>query len=487
VPPEVIRPFAKTFDTKVYALVRTLVGMEGDARFHLGTHSGDIAKRRMHLPARLGGFGLASAVDTSSGAYIASLHLTGHLLLPLLRGPFNPAVDGAAVLPSLQAALDGGALKGLVNPLVTGITCASVFDNPQPDPDQPPPPTQRLIAAERSVMELQSLTELLDSQSRAELISGGGEGAAYLYGNPAVYAFRMNDGLFKVLVLHRLGFPVCDPLPVGCPLCNKPYITLNEAGSHVHSCMQGGPGGAKGHRAASHNIVLTGLIHAMQYVDRSCGVRREPWLRELPGWAPRVADLPPSKSRGDILWVLALLQKQLVGDVVRAHPQVSSIPACATTAGAAAAAAHEKKIVKYSARWNFPAEEFVPLAIETGGRMHPEFRAFLRRFVLYVVGAAESYSDLTKEERANYTKKIKYLITSVSAANAKATARSLLLIREACARAARVPVGAAAPTQLVTQVAAGASGAAASSGGGEGAAAAPGAPAGAGALLAAAH
>ena len=136
-----------------------------------------------------------------------------------------------------------------------------------------------------------------------------------------------------------------------------------------------------------------------------------------------------------------------------------------------AAVAYAKKITKYNARWSFPKEEFVPLAIETGGRMHPEFRAFLRRFVLYAVGNAECYDDLTKDERARYTKKIKYLITSISAANAKATARSLLLIREACARAARVPVGAAAPsTQLATQVVAGASGgAAASSGGGAGA------------------
>ena len=165
--------------------------------------------------------------------------------------------------------------------------------------------------------------------------------------------------------------------------------------------------------------------------------------------------------RADIYWLHAYSQKHSIGDLVMRHPQATDAAApCASKPGTAAEEAYAGKLAKYQSRWRFPADEFVPLAMETGGRLHPEFRHFLRRFAFVALGSADKYSELTKEERAKYSANIRHLLTSVSVAAARTTGLSLLYIKDACA-AVRVPgAGVAEPTQEATQAASGASGSA---------------------------
>ena len=56
----------------------------------------------------------------------------------------------------------------------------------------------------------------------------------------------------------------------------------------------------------------------------------------------------------------------------------------ANQVGLAADEAKKRKIAKYGARWSFPAAQgmsLVILAIETGGRMHPDFKLWLKTYL----------------------------------------------------------------------------------------------------------
>ena len=186
------------------------------------------------------------------------------------------------------------------------------------------------------------------------------------------------------------------------------------------------------------------------------------------------------------------IDRQVIADLVVTHPRAGTHPEHAFTAGSAAADAHAQKLAKYESRWSFPSHEFVPLAMETGGRLHPDFRGFLRTYVLYAVGHTDDYSKLKKEERADYSKHMRRLLTSISVAAAIASGMALLYIKDACAAVKAPPGYIAAPTQLATQVAgSGATGPAPSSNGSSSQAAAvaggEGAPAGAPAPAAAAN
>ena len=162
----------------------------------------------------------------------------------------------------------------------------------------------------------------------------------------------------------------------------------------------------------------------------------------------------------DIMMVQCVAESQ--GDLVIYHPQAADAEApCAVKPGVAADDAYKNKLAKYKGLWLIPNGEFVPLAMETGGRMHPEFREFLRRYAMVKAGV-DKYSEMTKEQRATSSANIRYLLTSISVAAARATGLSLLCIKDAC-EAVRVPGGSGAPpTQLATQGAsqAGSSGAA---------------------------
>jgi hypothetical protein len=249
----------------------------------------------------------------------------------------------------------------------------------------------------------------------------------------------------KVQLKRRMGIPVCHVLADGrCPLCGKANAHTSPTGGHAFVCGEPGHGGARGMRATRHTSVLNVLYAAMlDRVDRAgLEVVREPHLQHQLGWEPREPMPPNSSPRADIAGESRLSDWRLVGDLVIIHPQVSSAASggadCAKVAGRAARCAYEKKLEKYQRYWSFPKEEFTPLAIETGGRMDPAFREFLTRCVIRALGA-EKYSELESEARAVYGDTIKYLLTSISVALARAAGLSLLHLSEACARERNKP------------------------------------------------
>ena len=100
--------------------------------------------------------------------------------------------------------------------------------------------------------------------------------------------------------------------------------------------------------------------------------------------------------------------------------------------------------------------------METGGRFHPEFSDLMRRFVADVVGHGVEYKDWSEEQRAEYSRHLQSLITSVSVAVTKSTSLAILHLANACRkRQAKPPANIAAPA-----AAPGAAAAAAAVGGG---------------------
>ena len=279
------------------------------------------------------------------------------------------------------------------------------------------------------------LAALEDPQSKAEFLSRGDQGAAYLTANPKFYDHRIEDSVMIAAVKLRLGIGVCPCPQPGCPLCKKTDPTIiTPQGSHVFSCMEAGKGGARGLRTSRHGIVLDALHRGLMQVARATDIKlqiiREPLLKRLVGWTPKAAATDAENARGDLSLTMPG-DTPRVFDLVITHPIADKLPSAALTAGAAAAAAHTGKITKYTNSWTFDPDDFRPLAMETGGRMHPSFVEDLRSVAQYLT-APGPYKEWSAQEKAAYALKIRTLITTVSVAVTRATSLAVLRLANAC-------------------------------------------------------
>ncbi len=99
--------------------------------------------------------------------------------------------------------------------------------------------------------------------------------------------------------------------------------------------------------------------------------------------------------------------------------------------------------MEYSNRWNLKGSNvrFLPFALETGGRMHPDALAFLKDCVRKYV-SANKREEWTAEERRLYASKLSDLLMSVGVSVARGRAVSLLYMAR---RANALLAGHAAP------------------------------------------
>ena len=82
----------------------------------------------------------------------------------------------------------------------------------------------------------------------------------------------------------------------------------------------------------------------------------------------------------------------------------------------------------YSRRFIVPPGTFYPLAVETGGRFHPEARAFLSKFAAYCINKPKA--DFNADDRLRYATILQELLDTLSVAVAKSTAKTLLSSRK---------------------------------------------------------
>ena len=142
-----------------------------------------------------------------------------------------------------------------------------------------------------------------------------------------------------------------------------------------------------GFKSIQHNEFLKVLaVQLRAYARRAAGevvVKVEPQLVAHNGPVV-VNNLPPKLDRADLL-IENLDGSKVFCDLTISAPFTNGLlNQAAAQAGLAADEAKKRKIIKYGARWSFPAAlgmSLQILAMETGGRMHPEFKLWLQTYL----------------------------------------------------------------------------------------------------------
>jgi hypothetical protein len=290
------------------------------------------------------------------------------------------------------------------------------------------------------------LDRIGDPQAKAVFLSGQEEGGLFLLANAArVRPLGLDNAQMLVAVKARLGIAVLAATqPVPCPHC--PPHTINPDGGHVFGCKEAGQGGARALRSIRHKGVLTQLAAQLGRVARGAvpaKVTTEPPLRRE--WARHPGAPPPrtrrghngqeivADERGDVL--VESQGQRVILDLVITYPKAykpsGAVDARMTgTPGHAADLAARRKKAHYKKRWliDQSTTRFRPFAVETGGRLHPDARAYLRERVEAYV-SEEEREEWTAEQKKTYALTMASLLIAISAATARGTANALLHIQ----------------------------------------------------------
>jgi hypothetical protein len=146
-------------------------------------------------------------------------------------------------------------------------------------------------------------------------------------------------------------------------------------------------------------------------------------LPEEATWQGRAALNWHNKPRGDISWHSPA--GTVVLDLVITHPLPRSCAKVATAAGTAAHRAHSDKIKKYSRRFEVPGGAFEPIAVETGGRLHPDSRKALETFVRHALGI-DNEEAMPPDLAHRYQMALRTVLDSLAVALAGQVALALL-------------------------------------------------------------
>jgi hypothetical protein len=155
-------------------------------------------------------------------------------------------------------------------------------------------------------------------------------------------------------------------------------------------------------------------------------------LPEETAWQGRAEQNWHNKPRGDISWQSK--EGAVVFDLVITHPLPRSCAKVATAAGTAAHKAHSDKIKKYSSRFEVPGGAFEPIAVETGGRLHPESRRAIKAFVRHALGI-DKEENLPPDLAHKYQMALRTVLDSLAVALAGQVALTLLAGGPGCTRA----------------------------------------------------
>jgi hypothetical protein len=128
-----------------------------------------------------------------------------------------------------------------------------------------------------------------------------------------------------------------------------------------------------------------------------------------------------NKPRGDISWKSN--DGPVVFDLVITHPLPRSCPTAATEAGSAANKAHCDKINKYNRRFETRGM-FEPIAVETGGRLHPDSLKALKAFIKTSMGLGDG--PLPPDEAHQYQLALRSVLDSLAVSLAREVAQALL-------------------------------------------------------------
>jgi len=439
VPPRLMLPHARRFDSLIYDFVTRLVELDPNEDGAAGTITGTTAQLIMHLSRQLGGLGLASAERRAPYAYLASLALVGVPALRHLNEAFFDVHERADVFFP-DAAANLGQLQLSSNPEVRDWTTIELLQAEQPKLQAALNNGPAGRAEQWQALESRLMDTPAGRQQLADVISQGEEGAAWLAVSLRKTHLHLSNAEFIVLVRHRIGLPVIrepkDP-PIECDACTG---HLDARGDHAFRCT---------HRFAAfrnnrHTAALTCFLrifrekrHRPGVGERAVVPTRMPALAGV--WAAKDATRPLDKNGipsnictyGDgIIKTPANLNgaedSLVVVDVTVAHLDAGRVKGLAKR-GTYAAGHHAwaEKHALYAKYWHITAlRRFEPLVLTTGGSWHPRTRLFVADYLRLTVGGIPK--QWTAAQHKLFAQYMNEATESVGVALQRVVARTLL-------------------------------------------------------------
>ena len=315
------------------------------------------AVQQLRLPLRHGGFGLRDATSlVADAALVAGASKAQAAMKEGLDAckPFSGAVR-PMLLQTWQRVFDDAAAE-----------CEwerSARDLPDEFIDAVLPRVQKAVS--RAVGDRVGAaflaacdTATVEGQRAAARIrsAAAGPATAWITALPVTPGLRLSDAEFVMAGRHLLGLGA--PTPVDIPPCDCTAGDLATP-DHALSCNHNA-----GEATVRHDYWASAWRHAIRRAG--CATSAEPPYNSLA--APR-AHWACGQRRGDILVVWPDGRVRIL-DCVVTHPAAASfVREAAQTAGSAAAKAETRKRRAFQVFGEGSAYEFVPLAVESFGRM----------------------------------------------------------------------------------------------------------------------
>jgi hypothetical protein len=245
----------------------------------------------------------------------------------------------------------------------------------------------------------------------------------------------LNDLQFTTLVKARLGLRVVHDLetPKQCPACSghksgagildPKNTTLRPDGLHALHCHEKHRGGLMGYTSSRHAHLKFTVIEVLQ--------RYLPKTAEFATVEPSSRDYFPFKNgkntdiRNDI--AVTIDGVTTLCDTVVSHPNPVVHPLVATVAGTAAQLAFQQKQTMYNDTFVIPTGHMVPLSAETGGRLHADFKGFVKRCVARgLADAGSRETEWTDATRVIFSSRMRSALVTINIAIARSVSSALI-------------------------------------------------------------
>ena len=430
VPPHMMQMAAVRFDAIIYDLFMYILGQDPNSPLvNTATPEGDLTAARVRLAAAAGGLGITSAAEISVAAYLGSLCLTAHLAKQVLND--EDAVDPhklAETFPFLAQAVTANmfaevqTLKDLSLLDLTSRMHAHV---------------QRKISRGTTKAKFLAVANrITDPSSKAWLLSGQDDGATFLIAYPQ-FGGGLSDSQWVTLVKARAGLTVVENFvrDALCPLCtglkcgrgtlSTAMTTIHRQGLHALTCtVKGTPEGSK--VSWRHAILKYAVIAFLKAFGckSSINLDVEPTVTNHYPIRPNFTEA--DAIRGDIAYTMNGVT--YIIDTTIVHPNAARNPQFAAVPGLAADIAHNAKETSYNKIYDIPVGQLVPLAAETGGRLHPSFQKFVAKVIKsgLTPDASPEPAQWTPALRVLYGSRLRAAFTAINIAIARSVATTLL-------------------------------------------------------------
>jgi hypothetical protein len=384
------------------------------------TVEGDLAADRIRLRIRDGGLGISSLSQSINAMYVGSLALT----LPTLfdRGflvkdgaLMNPQDDSENAIPDLPQALFNCKVNEIES--LRDLTCTTIFYEVRSK-------VQNAITAHAQVNKANDIaTKIPSKQDKAWFRSlCSPETGEFLRANWTRKGLGMDNVSWARALCLRVGWPTLAF--EGRRICpHEASSEINNLGLHAHGCQAPRLRGARGFRHTRIKRTLHSFLTSINH-KTNLVVVNEPNCTSLPvGWSLKEGfNGDAEKDRGDIFVYNPMdATDRVVLDLIVRTPATAQFKNAHEQPGVAAEAGYQQKIHDYNRRFIFPAQDFLPCAMEVTGRIHPAFLRWLRNTV-----RKASLADAT----LTYSFKFREILQKLSVALQSEAARATSILSE---------------------------------------------------------